>query len=157
MTHQFGSFTAESWENGYFNLHQQDSASTFMPASPSQTQSKKSSIEATDHEGVDDVNAIVTSDTIITSPRTHYCHSRKRLCFGLEEEGQFEQQDIGPLAIDLDHMTSSSTIPSKDSREHSAEEWELHKPTIRRLYVAEKRRLREVIEAMHRECGFAAT
>lgn len=136
---------------------QQASASCIMPPSLSQTLGKRPLLEPESHDGGDNANHLGASDFINLSSHSHCLPPRKKQRFGTGLRGGGENQSRHEKVQSSLPIRLLRSVPSKDSREHSSGEWELHKSTIQRLYVAEKRKLREVMEIMNRDYGFAAT
>jgi hypothetical protein len=59
----------------------------------------------------------------------------------------------------IPHMTSLHAAAAKaldKAPKHSAEQWEAQKPNIKRLYIAERKSLAEVIGILARDFGFTA-
>jgi len=128
-----------------------------MSPSLSQTLGKRPLFEPESHGGCDNANHPGVSDFINLSSHSHCLSPRKKQRFGTGVRGRGENRSRHEKVQSLLPIRLLRSVPSKDSREHSPGEWELHKSTIQRLYVAERRKLREVMEIMNRDYGFAAT
>jgi Clr5 domain len=63
----------------------------------------------------------------------------------------------------MENLTAPSGVPTREPpiyhshRPLSAQDWEDQRQTFERLYVTERKKLREVMEIMERDHGFLAT
>lgn len=56
-----------------------------------------------------------------------------------------------------DHDQRTHHQPGSELRQHTEAEWDAMYPHIKRLYMTEHRRLREVVQLLRRDHGFSAT
>lgn len=87
---------------------------------------------------------------MVVMPSGDFMYSPQQKGQHVEPASAFRAQSQTPIGM-------LPNTPSKDSREHSAADWELHKESIRQLYVVEKRKLQDMMKTMLRQHGFVAT
>jgi hypothetical protein len=70
-------------------------------------------------------------------------------------------ETIHSMKLALGHSQNAAIVPTVSERVQShgptAAEWERIKPVVRRLYVVDKCRLRDVVEILDQQNGFHAT
>ena len=145
----------EMWEKGDVIIDHEAAASFFMPSTLPHIFRKRSRIEPMG-DCVEDVpnDAIVGNPNVMPAlsqcrfPREKSHLTAAKACRRAETDTEAPGQTSVPVLL-------LSKIPSKDSRDHSRAEWESHKDNIEQLYKVLT--LKEVMEIMERDYGFAAT
>lgn len=73
-------------------------------------------------------------------------------------EAAFSDAALAGQAVDETPEPPTCRLPSRTARSSVPDDpWTTYKPIIQRLYIEEKRPLKEVIQVMEREHGFRST
>lgn len=152
MDQSFNHCTHESWNTG----HHQASASAFIPTSQSQIAVQRPTFAPTDFQ---DSNLIseTTKDSVYTPPFSRLSlppgNSFPRLSESCQnQDGLLHCQVRGPSSRNMLYKGEF-----QDAREHSPGEWDLHRNEVKRLYLMEKKTLKQLMEEMYKKYGFVAT
>jgi hypothetical protein len=124
---------ATSWEKNGADFEHEAAASFSMPMFLPQVSRKRPRIESTGDWAEDAPNDI--------SDRAQPQFPRKKTRLRTAKAPPLEGQDIHTPAGTSVQVRSN--VPSKDSREHSTQEWESHKDKLEQLYKVQGKRSRK--------------
>jgi hypothetical protein len=147
----------EMWEKGDVIIDHEAAASFFMPSTLPHIFRKRSRIEPMGDCVEDVLNDAMVGNPNVMPALSQYRFPRKKSHLRTAKARRSAETDTeAPVRISIPVLPLSK-IPSKDSREHSDLEWKSHKDNIEQLYKVQGLKLKEVMEIMKRDYGFAAT
>jgi hypothetical protein len=147
----------ELWAKRSVIVEHEAAASLSLPALLPHISRKRPRIEPMGDLAEDSLNDAAIRDQNSMSALSPCPFARKKARLRTSKTPRGVVKDINSSAETSVPAPRLSAMPPKDSREHSALEWELQKDNIERLYKLQKKKLMEVKEIMYSDYGFAAT